>query len=249
MPLPLEAVYAQIRKQEVVLRVQQLVRLRKAEGVRRFEVLLRHMVDGEETSPERVMQTAANHGLASMIDRRVIGELIAWLHRNPTVWKKDPPAFSVNLSDAAVIEPHFISFVESCLQKSGLPPGLIGVEFSERVCLTHPDEVVPALDVFARIGVPVAIDDFNVVGAGMPILDHPAVRLLKIDAELTTNALAASPHAGARRRPGADRESHGITDRREARDGRRSQQLADRARRGFRAELRGVAAGGARYVC
>ena len=40
-----------------------------------------------------------------------------------------------------------------------------------------------------RIGVPVAIDDFNVVGAGMPILDHSAVRLLKIDAELTTNAL------------------------------------------------------------
>ena len=69
-----------------------------------------------------------------------------------------------------------------------MPPGLIGVEFSERVCLTHPDQVVPALDVFARIGVPVAIDDFNVVGAGMPILDHPAVRLLKIDAELTTNA-------------------------------------------------------------
>src|SRR5688572_25809070 len=184
VPLPLEAVYAQLREQEVVLRVQQLVRLRKAEGMRRFEVLLRHMVDGEEQSPERVMQTAANHGLASMIDRRVIGELIAWLHRNPTVWKKDPPAFSVNLSDAAVTEPHFINFVESCMQKSGLPPGLIGVEFCERVCLTHPDAVVPALNVFARIGVPVAIDDFNVVGAGMPILDHPAVRLLKLDAVL-----------------------------------------------------------------
>src|SRR5687767_8512475 len=189
VPLPLEAVYAQIREQEVVLRVQQLVRLRKAEGIRRYEVLLRHMVDGEETSPERVMQTAANHGLASMIDRRVMGELISWLHRNPSVWKRDPPAFSVNLSDAAVTEPHFINFVESCMQKSGLPPGLIGVEFSERVCLTHPDQVIPALDVFGRIGVPVAIDDFNVVGAGMPILDHSAVRLLKIDAELTTNAL------------------------------------------------------------
>ena len=189
VPLPLEAVYAQIREQQVVLRVQQLVRLRKAEGVRRFEVLLRHVVDGEEQSPERVMQTAAKHGLASMIDRKVMGELIGWLHRNPTVWKKDPPSFSVNLSDAAVVEPHFISFVENCLQKAALPPGLIGVEFSERVCLTHPNEVLPALEVFARIGVPVAIDDFNVVGAGMPILDHPAVRLLKIDADLTTNAL------------------------------------------------------------
>lgn len=189
VPLPLEAVYAQIRNQEVVLRVQQLVRLRKAEGVRRFEVLLRHMVDGEETSPERVMQTAANHGLSSMIDRRVVGELIAWLHRNAPSWKKDPPAFSVNLSDAAVIEPHFISFVENCLHKAQLPPGLVGVEFSERVCLTHAEQVMPALDVFAKIGVPVAIDDFNVVGAGMPLLEHPAIRLLKIDAELTTNAL------------------------------------------------------------
>jgi EAL domain-containing protein (putative c-di-GMP-specific phosphodiesterase class I) len=163
--------------------------LRRGEGIRRFEVLLRHMVDGVEQSPERVMQTAASHGLASMIDRRVVGELIAWLHRNPAVWKRDPPTFSVNLSDAAVIEPHFINFVESCLQKAGLPHGLIGVEFSERICLTNPDEVVPALDVFARLGVPVAIDDFNVVGAGMPILEHPAVRLIKIDAELTTHAL------------------------------------------------------------
>ena len=94
------------------------------------------------------MQTAANHGLASMIDRRVIGELIAGCTAIRRVWKKDPPAFSVNLSDAAVIEPHFISFVESCLQKAALPPGLIGVEFSERVCLTHPDQVMPALDVF-----------------------------------------------------------------------------------------------------
>ncbi len=189
VPLPLEAVYAQIREQDVVLRVQQLVRLRKAEGIRRFEVLLRHMVDGVEQTPERVMQTAANHGLSSMIDRKVIGELIGWLHRNPTLWKREPPTFSVNLSDAAVIEPHFISFVESCLQKAGLPPGLIGVEFSERVCLSNTDQVMPALDVFARIGVPVAIDDFNVVGAGMPILEHSAVRLLKLDAELTTNAL------------------------------------------------------------
>ncbi len=189
VPLPLEAVYAQIREQEVVLRVQQLVRLRKAEGIRRFEVLLRHMIDGVEQTPERVMQTAANHGLASMIDRKVIGELIGWLHRNPEVWKREPPTFSVNLSDAAVIEPHFISFVESCIHKAGLPPGLIGVEFSERVCLSNPDQVMPALDVFARSGVPVAIDDFNVVGAGMPILEHSAVRLLKLDAELTTNAL------------------------------------------------------------
>ena len=70
-----------------------------------------------------VMQTAANHGLASMIDRRVIAELIGWLHRNPNVWKKDSPAFSVNLSDAAVTEPHFISFVESCLVKSALRIG------------------------------------------------------------------------------------------------------------------------------
>jgi EAL domain-containing protein (putative c-di-GMP-specific phosphodiesterase class I) len=189
VPLPLEAVYAQIREQEVVLRVQQLVRLRKAEGIRRFEVLLRHMIDGVEQTPERVMQTAANHGLASMIDRKVIAELIGWMHRNAGVWKRDPPTFSVNLSDAAVIEPHFISFVESCLQKAGLPPGLVGVEFSERVCLSNPDQVMSALDVFSRIGVPVAIDDFNVVGAGMPILEHSAVRLLKLDAELTTNAL------------------------------------------------------------
>jgi EAL domain-containing protein (putative c-di-GMP-specific phosphodiesterase class I) len=65
--------------------------------------------------------------------------------------------------------------------------------------------------------VPVAIDDFNVVGAGMPILDHPAVRLLKIDAELTTHALE---HGSRRRASWASckpRRSW-VTDRGQARD-------------------------------
>ena len=124
VPLPLEAVYAQIRNQEVVLRVQQLVRLRKAEGMRRFEVLLRHMVDGEETVA-RARDADRRESRSRVDDRsprdRRTHRLAAPESRR--VWKKDPPAFSVNLSDAAVIEPHFISFVESCLQKSGFAAG------------------------------------------------------------------------------------------------------------------------------
>lgn len=185
----LDEVYAQIREQQVVLYVQQLVRLRTSEASRRFEVLLRHRAEGEELSPDGLLQTATAHGLTSMIDRRVFGELIGWLRRNPLAWKRDPPTFSINLSAPALLEPHFLNFIETCLAKSGLPPALVGFEIEEQVCRERPAEVATAFATFAKAGAPVTIDNFTLSGIDLPLLDSPALRLVKLDPALTTRAL------------------------------------------------------------
>lgn len=185
----LDEVYSQIRDQEMVLYVQQLVRLRTAEASRRFEVLLRHRADGAEHSPGQLLQTADGHGLTSMIDRRVIGQLVTWLHRNPVVWKRDAPTFSVNLSATALCESHFLSFVETCIKKANLPPALVGFEVDESVCRTHPEQVNKACEIFFRAGVPVTVDNLTLGGIDLPILQSPAIRLVKLDPILTSSAL------------------------------------------------------------
>ncbi len=185
----LDEVYSQIRDQEMVLYVQQLVRLRNSEASRRYEILLRHRTAGEEHSPGPLLQTADDHGLTSMIDRRVIGQLVTWLHRNPLVWKRDAPTFSVNLSSTALCEAHFLSFVETCIKKANLPPALVGFEVDESVCRTHPEEVQKACAMFARVGAPVTIDNLTLAGIELPILQSPAIRLVKLDPVLTSAAL------------------------------------------------------------
>lgn len=185
----LDEVYAQIREQEVVLYVQQLVRLRTSEASRRFEVLLRHRAEGEEQSPDELLQTATLHGLTSMIDRRVFGQFVGWLRRNPLAWKRDAPTFSINLSATALLEPHFVGFVETCLTKSGLPPALVGFEVEEWVCREHADAIEHACTVFAKAGAPVTIDNFTLGGIDLPALQSPAVRLVKLDAGITSRAL------------------------------------------------------------
>ncbi|MEZ5515006.1 MAG: EAL domain-containing protein [Steroidobacteraceae bacterium] len=185
----LDEVYSQIRDQEMVLYVQQLVRLRTAEASRRFEILLRHRAEGTEHAPGQLLQTANDHGLTSMIDRRVIGQLVTWLHRNPVVWKRDAPTFSVNLSATALCEAHFLSFVETCIKKANLPPALIGFEVDESVCRSHPEEVAKACEIFVRVGAPVTLDNLTMSGIDLPIMQSSAVRLVKIDPALTSSAL------------------------------------------------------------
>jgi EAL domain-containing protein (putative c-di-GMP-specific phosphodiesterase class I) len=185
----LDEVYAQIREQEVVLYVQQLVRLRTSEASRRFEVLLRHRADGSEQSPDELLQTATMHGLTSMIDRRVFGQLVGWLRKNPLAWKRDQPTFSINLSATALLEPHFLTFIETCLAKSGLPNALIGFEIEEWVCHQHPESVDRAMQAFARASAPVTIDNFTLAGIDLPVLKSPAMRLVKLDANITSRAL------------------------------------------------------------
>lgn len=185
----LDEVYAHIREQQLLLYVQQLTRSRTSESSRRFEVLLRHRSGDEEQSPDELLQTATIHGLTSMIDRRVVSQLISWLRRNPLVWKRDAPTFSINLSATALLEPHFVAFVEACLVKSQLPPALIGFEIEEWVCREHAAEAATACAVFARVGSPVTIDNFTLGGIDLPVLQSPCVRLVKLDSGLTSRAL------------------------------------------------------------
>jgi EAL domain-containing protein (putative c-di-GMP-specific phosphodiesterase class I) len=62
--------------------------LTKGSQLRRYEVLLRSKSeDAPNAAPQAMLKAAVESGLGSMIDRRVLTQLIAWLVHHPEVWK------------------------------------------------------------------------------------------------------------------------------------------------------------------
>jgi EAL domain-containing protein (putative c-di-GMP-specific phosphodiesterase class I) len=79
--------HAALRRSPIALHVQRLVPLAKGSQLRRYEVLLRSKSD-DASAPHAMLKAAVENGLGSMIDRRVVTELIGWLVHHPDVWQK-----------------------------------------------------------------------------------------------------------------------------------------------------------------
>ena len=105
-----------LRRSPIALHVQRLVALTKGSQLRRYEVLLRSKSDSApNAAPTAMLKAAVENGLGSMIDRRVVTELIGYLVNHPEIWKSTAVMFSVNLTTTALHDDHFIKFVELCL--------------------------------------------------------------------------------------------------------------------------------------
>ncbi len=122
----IDRLHAALRRSPIILHVQRLVPLTKGSQLKRFEVLLRSKSEeAPNAAPQAMLKAAVEHGLGSMIDRRVLTELIGFLVHHPEVWKSSAVMFSVNLTTTALHDEHFIKFVELCLAKSSLPKGML----------------------------------------------------------------------------------------------------------------------------
>ena len=67
--------HAALRRSPIALHVQRLVPLTKGSQLRRYEVLLRSKSE-HDAAPHAMLKTAVDSGLGSMIDRRVVTELM-----------------------------------------------------------------------------------------------------------------------------------------------------------------------------
>src|SRR6202011_1960728 len=125
VPPEIDRLHAALRRSPIALHVQRLVPLTKGSQLKRYEVLLRSQSeDAPDAAPHAMLKAAVENGLGSMIDRRVVTELVGWLVRHPDVWKAHAVMFSVNLTSTALHDEHFIKFVGLCLEKSSLPKAM-----------------------------------------------------------------------------------------------------------------------------
>ncbi len=80
----IDRLHAALRKSPIALHVQRLVPLSKGGQLKRYEVLLRSgSEESPNAAPHAMLKAAVDNGLGSMIDRRVLTELISWLIRHP----------------------------------------------------------------------------------------------------------------------------------------------------------------------
>jgi EAL domain-containing protein (putative c-di-GMP-specific phosphodiesterase class I) len=182
----IDRLHAALRRSPIALHVQRLVPLTKGSQLKRYEVLLRSKSeDAPNAAPQAMLKAAVDNGLGSMIDRRVVTELIGHLIRHPEVWKSTAVMFSVNLTTTALHDEHFIKFVELCLVKSSLPKGMIAFEIDTATAVRLADKMAAVAAALHRLGCPLVLDDFAMKTECFALLRLPGVHYVKLAPEIT----------------------------------------------------------------
>jgi EAL domain-containing protein (putative c-di-GMP-specific phosphodiesterase class I) len=184
----IDRLHAALRRSPIALYVQRMVPLTKGSQLKRYEVLLRSKSeDAPNAAPHAMLKAAVEHGLGSMIDRRVVTELIGWLVHHPDVWQTHAVMFSVNLTMTALHDEHFIKFVELCLAKSSLPKAMIGFEVDVLTAVKLAGRVAEVAAALHRLGCPLVLDDFSMRTECFDLLRLPGVRYIKLAPSITAN--------------------------------------------------------------
>jgi EAL domain-containing protein (putative c-di-GMP-specific phosphodiesterase class I) len=182
--------FSALRAQPIVLYAQQLEPIGEGSRIRRFEILLRTGSEhGRTQAPVAMLEAATKKGLGSVVDRRVVTDLIVWLARSSDIWRANPIAVTVNLSSTSLVDPHFLKFLELCLAKSGLPRGLIGFELDAALCARQAPRTREFAEVLAALGCKIVLDDFSLQDGQTELLGLKGLRMLKLH-PLLTNAIA-----------------------------------------------------------
>ena len=182
-----DRLHAALRRSPIALHVQRLVPLTRGSQLRRYEVLLRSKSeDAPNAAPHAMLKAAVENGLGSMIDRRVVTELVGWLVHHPDVWESSAVMFSVNLTTTALYDEHFIKFVSLCLAKSSLPKAMIAFELDVLTAVKMSARVAEVAAALHRLGCPMVLDDFALRTECFDLLRLPGVRYIKLASDITT---------------------------------------------------------------
>ena len=165
--------------------LQPILSLNDNVALSRFEVLLRlRTVAGDLVEPAEFFARAAQQRLMPNIDRWVVRTLLVWLTNNRKQWSRIPSVFSINLSSQSMTSDTFISFVESCVLKSGVPPQALCFEVTERFAASGSISIAESLKRLEALGCEVALDDFGANSPSYGYLRSVPAHYFKIDSSL-----------------------------------------------------------------
>src|SRR6266542_392878 len=132
--------------------------------------------------PDQFIAAAEQSGLITSIGRWVLEQAClqvrGWQRRLPELAELQ---LSVNLSPLQLASDAVVGEVAAALDNSGLRPGLLVLEVTERLLLDPGRETAERLDALKALGVRLAIDDFGAGSSSLRYLrDHP-FDVLKVD--------------------------------------------------------------------
>lgn len=127
--------------------------------------------------------------LGTQHDASVVERVSEWLAQHRQRYIARPASFTIAISPAAAIDPEFARRVEQALAQVEMHEGLLILMVPAAAWAQHPQRLTPLLDVCERVCCHVMLDDFELKEAGLELLRHKAIRMLKMRAELTTAAM------------------------------------------------------------
>jgi EAL domain-containing protein (putative c-di-GMP-specific phosphodiesterase class I) len=158
-------------------------------GLAHYEVLLRlRTANGTLIEPKEFLARAAQQRLMPNIDRWVVRTLLLWLSNNRKLWARVPSVFSINLSAQSMTDDDFVSYVETCVTKSGLPPQALCFDITERFAASGSITMADSLKRLEALGCEVALDDFGANPPAYGYLRSVPAHYFKIDSSLVEAA-------------------------------------------------------------
>ena len=151
------------------IRARAYTRLQPGGGTRRYEV--------------SIAPRGAQH------DAGVFERLVDWLVQHRQRYITKPSSFAISISAAAVFDRGFASRFEACLTRNELDEGLVMLIVPAAAWSEQPERTQPLLDLCERLNCRVILDDFVLNDAALKLLRSKAIRMLKLSAELTTEAM------------------------------------------------------------
>jgi EAL domain-containing protein (putative c-di-GMP-specific phosphodiesterase class I) len=165
--------------------LQPICSLHDDAGMGHYEVLLRlRTANGGLAQPKEFLARASQQHLMPNIDRWVVRTLLVWLANNRKLWARVPAVFSINLSSQSMTDDNFISYVESCVIKSGLPPQALCFDITERFASSGSISVADSMKRLEALGCEVALDDFGANTPSYGYLRSVPAHYFKIDSSL-----------------------------------------------------------------
>jgi EAL domain-containing protein (putative c-di-GMP-specific phosphodiesterase class I) len=158
----------------LLLEVLPFAKLRAGGQTRRFQVLPR-------LSPGQRDPAA--------VDALVLQRLMGWMAAHRTAWNSQPTGFTINLSIATLEDERFAQKIAAALNTHGIAGETFGFEIAEALCTQRRAQVERFITQCEKVGAWVVIDDFSFDAQVLPLLRSKAVRLVKLDARLTSTAL------------------------------------------------------------
>lgn len=143
------------------------------------EALARWSRGGHPVPPMEFLGVAEDSGLIVQLGEQVLREACT----QAAAWRDSGWSIgvSVNFSLRQVTEAGFADSVLSVLDETGLPPGALTLEVTERVLIEGAGPMADGLAELRRHGVRLAIDDFGTGYASLVYLRQLAVDIIKID--------------------------------------------------------------------
>ncbi len=154
-----------------------------------YEILLRLREEEDNLLPPGgFIPMAERYGMTEDIDRWVVHNVIAWSMAqklaNPQ-W--DIPMFSINLSEASIINPEFARFVRQELKNSEFPARQLCFEIGELETISNHNNVANFIAALKPAGCRFTVDDFGSVKLSFSNLSGLRLDFVKIDGVIIQN--------------------------------------------------------------